>query len=312
MGYKLAGYEMVGNCEIDPDMNKIYRTNHHPKHSYLMDIRDFKAIPDDQLPPDLFDLDILDGSPPCSVFSMAGQRESGWDKDKVFREGQKQQRLDDLFFEFIGVAEKLKPRVIIAENVKGLIAGNAKGYVNEIIKHFHAAGYTVQMFLLNASQMGVPQARERVFFFCRRDDLDFPKLSLALNEPPIPFGQVRSLHGVPLREGIYKELLKHRRPEDKSVKQINSRVRGIENSGYNSLIISDEQVCRTVASSNYLLRMYDGDKFSDEDFRNVQSFPQDYNFCGQSAQYICGMSVPPVMMANIAAEVFDQWLNRLE
>ena len=313
MGYKLAGYEMVGNCEIDPDMNKIYRTNHHPKHSYLMDVRDFKAIPDDQLPPELFNLDILDGSPPCSVFSMAGQRESGWDKDKVFREGQKHQRLDDLFFEFIGVAEKLKPRVIIAENVKGLITGNAKGYVNEIIKHFHTAGYTVQLFLLNAAQMGVPQARERVFFVCHRNDLDLPKLELNFNESPIPFGQVRSQYGIPFTgdAAVTVELLKHCRPGDKCLADISKRIRG-RDSGYTNAIMSDNRVATTIASGASYYRMYDGLKLSNEDYRNVQTFPQDYDFGDQSVKYVCGLSVPRVMMANIAAEVFDQWLNRLE
>ena len=41
MGYKLAGFDVVGNCEIDPDMMKVYKKNNHPKHSFLMDIRDF-------------------------------------------------------------------------------------------------------------------------------------------------------------------------------------------------------------------------------------------------------------------------------
>lgn len=57
------------------------------------------------------------------------------------------------------------------------------------------------------------------------------------------------------------------------------------------------------------VRDFDACGFSDEDFRNIQSFPQDYDFGDQSAQYICGMSVPPVMMAQIATEVYQQWLR---
>ena len=133
MGYKLAGYEVVGNCEIDPDMMKIYRRNNHPEHSFLMDIRDFVELPDGKIPEKLKCLDVLDGSPPCSVFSMAGVREDGWNVEKAFREGQAKQRLDDLFLYFIQVAERLKPKVVIAENVKGLITGNAKGWVNQIV-----------------------------------------------------------------------------------------------------------------------------------------------------------------------------------
>ena len=170
MGYKLAGYTVVGNCEIDPEMMKLYQTNNHPEHSYLMDIRKFVEIPDEEIPEALKNLDVLDGSPPCSVFSMAGSRGDGWNVEKTFREGQAKQRLDDLFFHFIKVAKKLKPKVVIAENVKGLITGNAKGWVNRIIKDFDEAGYEVQIFLFNASRMGVPQKRERVFFIAHRKD----------------------------------------------------------------------------------------------------------------------------------------------
>lgn len=44
---------------------------------------------------------------------------------------------------------------------------------------------------------------------------------------------------------------------------------------------------------------------------NISTFPQDYNFCGLSPHYICGMSVPPVMMAQIATRIYEQWLSKL-
>ena len=98
MGYKLAGYDVIGCCEIDPRVMAVYKANNHPKYPYLMDVRQFVDIPNEELPPELFNLDILDGSPPCSVFSTAGDREKAWNKEKVFREGQAKQKLDDLFF----------------------------------------------------------------------------------------------------------------------------------------------------------------------------------------------------------------------
>ncbi len=151
MGYKLAGYDVLGGVEIDPEMMKIYRANHNPKHSYLMGVEDFNKIDNIDLPSELFELDILDGSPPCSSFSMAGSREKQWGEKKKFREGQSHQILDDLFFHFIETANKLKPKIVIAENVKGLIQGKAKGYVKQIFKAFDEAGYTTQLFLLNAA-----------------------------------------------------------------------------------------------------------------------------------------------------------------
>ena len=109
MGYKLAGYNHLGGVEIDPPIADIYSTNHKPKYLYNIDIRDF--ITKKEIPDELFNLDILDGSPPCSTFSMAGSRESAWGKKKKFREGQTEQTLDDLFFEFIKLADLLKPKL---------------------------------------------------------------------------------------------------------------------------------------------------------------------------------------------------------
>lgn len=105
-----------------------------------------------ELPPDLYNLDILDGSPPCSTFSIAGNREKDWGKEKKFREGQSAQILDTLFFDFIALARVLQPKVVVAENVKGLLMGSAIDYVRRIYKDFDNAGYYCQHFLLDASK----------------------------------------------------------------------------------------------------------------------------------------------------------------
>ena len=67
MGYKLAGYDHLGGVEIDPQVGDIYVTNHNPNHFYNEDIRLFNQRTD--LPEELYNLDLLDGSPPCSSFS---------------------------------------------------------------------------------------------------------------------------------------------------------------------------------------------------------------------------------------------------
>lgn len=95
MGYKLAGFDVIGCNEIDHRMMYAYCQNHNPRFPFLEPIQEFKTKED--LPPELFNLDILDGSPPCSTFSMAGSREDAWGKMKHFREGQAEQVLDTLF-----------------------------------------------------------------------------------------------------------------------------------------------------------------------------------------------------------------------
>lgn len=306
MGYKRAGFRVLGNVELDEPINAMYVKNHHPKYNYRMDLRDFNALED--LPDELYCLDILDGSPPCSVFSTAGQREKNWGKEKKFREGQKKQRLDDLFFVFLETVKKLKPRVAIAENVMGLLKGNARGYVREIINGFHNAGYELQLFQLNAMRMDVPQHRERVFFIANNQG--FPKLTLSFERPLILFGQVRTEHGKPFADpgGKYARLLQFAKPGDTCIMDIAQRING-KGGGFTHAIVSDDRVSPTNVSSGCQFRLADRSYYSDGDYINTQTFPQDYDFCGNSIKYVCGMSVPPNMMAHIATQVYEQWLK---
>lgn len=80
MGYKLAGFDVIGNCEIDPVTNEIYKKNNHPKYNFCCDIRDFAAL--EEYPEELNSLSILDGSPPLyDIFD-------GWKKGGFLGEGE--------------------------------------------------------------------------------------------------------------------------------------------------------------------------------------------------------------------------------
>lgn len=307
MGYKLAGFDVIGNCEIDRSIAKIYEENLHPRYQYTMDIRDFLMIPNEDLPDELFNLDVLDGSPPCSAFSMSGDREKAWNTEKAFHEGQALQRLDDLFFRFIDAAKKLRPKIVIAENVTGLIVGNAKGYVNEVFKSFDDAGYSTQLFHLNAARMGVPQIRQRAFFVSRRNDLNLPQIKLEFHEPPILFGEVRDEHGVPLQGQKIRRYIKYIQPNDRSIADTLQREIG-EKILFNGKISWDNRVADTLTAQCISIRGCDKLLYSNRDYINVQTFPQDYNFMGRRVRYICGMSVPPVMMAHLASAVYEQLL----
>jgi DNA (cytosine-5)-methyltransferase 1 len=308
MGYKLAGCTVLGNVEIDDKMNKIYKKNHDPKYNFKMDIRKFKDIPKEELPEELFDLDILDGSPPCSSFSMAGSREKGWGKKKKFKEGQALQTLDDLFFDFIDVVEKLKPKVVIAENVKGMIAGNAKGYVREVVKRYKEVGYETQLFLLNGALMGVPQARERVFFVSRRMDLNMPKVKMDFREKPVTFGEVEAnitnSLGKPISQNLRQYYFKCM--AGKSLSSVHPK-----GSYFNYSKLHKDRVAPTVtAADGNMFHYREPHYLSNQAIIGLQSFPQDYDFMDQKVQYVCGMSVPPLMMKGVASEVVRQCFGK--
>jgi DNA (cytosine-5)-methyltransferase 1 len=301
MGYKLAGFEHLGGVEIDPPIADVYKTNHKPKYLFVEDIRDFANRLD--FPEDLYNLDILDGSPPCSSFSMAGNREKDWGKTKVFREGQAEQRLDDLFFDYIRLAKKLQPKVVIAENVKGLIQGNAKAYVHKIKKEFEAAGYKVQLFLLNAASMGVPQKRERVFFICQRNDLNFKPLNLFFNENAICFKEIEVNES---RKNATGEILKYLilTKEGKSLASVHPK-----GNFFTSIRINKNDVINTIASGSNLFHYEKNQYLNNTELKLAGSYPMDYNFKKIDPQYLIGMSVPPVMTAQIATEIYNQWFK---
>lgn len=85
MGHKLAGYNALGGVELDPKVADTYVLNHHPKYMYTEDVRVFNDRTD--LPDELYDLDLLSMSPPCTTFSMSGLREKVWGKGKEIQRG---------------------------------------------------------------------------------------------------------------------------------------------------------------------------------------------------------------------------------
>jgi DNA (cytosine-5)-methyltransferase 1 len=305
MGYKLSGCDVLGCVEIDQRMIEMYIKNHHPKYPFLMSVTDFLKVKDEELPKELFNLDILDGSPPCSSFSISGNREDNWGDKKKFREGQEEQVLDDLFFYFIKIAEKLKPKVVIAENVKGLIQGLAKGYVKEIFSAFKKAGYSTQLFLLNSARMGVPQYRERTFFIANNLG---KKISLSFNEKEIPLKEAfvgckkNGKELTPLQKKLWLK-------SDEGSSFSKAHHKG---SFFNSFRLSRVKPCQTItANSGSIMCHYDSPReLSNEEIAVIQTFPMDYDYLKNKTKYVCGMSVPPFMMNRLSDEVVKQFFNK--
>jgi len=319
MGYKLAGFEVIGNNEIDPKMNECYTTNHSPKYSFLEPIQEFKNR--EVLPKELYNLDILDGSPPCSSFSTAGSREKDWGKEKKFREGQAKQILDTLFFDFIDLAERLQPKIVIAENVKGLLIGEAIHYVRKINEAFEKAGYYIQHHLLDASKMGVPQKRERVFFVALRKDLtpqfqnqktmfdQEPELKLEFNEKPICYDEIREDEGNKSAYGLGTMISKYWKMCKPGFSFDTVHPKG---SYFNEMKLHPNKTLPTIRASGLPYDYKIERKLFDSEICKAGSYPQDYNFSGSTPNYLIGMSVPPLMTAKIAEQIKTQWLDELE
>jgi DNA (cytosine-5)-methyltransferase 1 len=291
-------------------MNEIYIKNHHPKYNFLMDIREFNKLPKEQIPSDLFDLDILDGSPPCTTFSMAGSREESWGKKKKFREGQAEQTLDDLSFVFIETVNKLKPKCVIMENVEGLLLGEAWGYVQRIYKDFSDIGYDVKHYLCKGEEMGVPQTRHRVFFIAFKKDIhfNFNKLDMFFNYEPVTYGKIKSGIGREYNHDtqLYRTLCEATK-DDLRISDVFVR-KGEKEKYFGSKIAWEENVLQTITAKLDYSRGKEKTRISEQDIIYAQTFPEDYDFGEKkwdNVAYICGMSVPPVMIKRIVGRIID-------
>ncbi len=306
MGWKLAGFDVVGGVEIDERMMSLYRRNLRPAHSFRMGVSDFVAAYAGKPPPGLGEIDVLDGSPPCSTFSTAGLRSKAWGVKKRFREGQAVQVLDDLFGQFIQVADVLRPRVVIAENVAGMLNGNAKGYVREIFRLFSEIGYEARLFLLNAARMGVPQRRERVFFVATRESPN--PVSLSYDESPIPLADAFS--GLPDQRQLGARLPPRHASSWRSARLGYSY--SSHGQAFKGHFRCDPRLpSPTLTATPTLQHWAQSRYFSPREAARIQTFPDDYDFTGEKAWYVCGMSVPPRMMQRVASEVCRQvWPDR--
>jgi DNA (cytosine-5)-methyltransferase 1 len=315
MGYKRAGCEIVAANDIDPEMAWHYKRNLNPPNYFLCPIRDLLTK---DLPTELFALDILDGSPPCSTFSMAGSREEGWGKDKHFREGQAKQVLSDLFFDYLDLVERLKPRVAIAENVKGMILGNAKGYTKMVMARFKQIGYRPQLFLLNAADCGVPQRRERVFFVAIRDDIDASPLKLAPKHRWIgPAESCVDIQNLTLEENkdtrhtSNTDLIwwpKTKRGEQYADAVVRS---GAKEKLWNHKKLHPITPSNSLTATHEMINHWDSPRtLTFREWKRLGSFPDDYEAkTDKIGKYMIGMSVPPKMTEVVARAVIDQWLQ---
>lgn len=369
-GYRLAGGKVIAINEFVEEAIK----------TYSMNFPDTKIIPGDIKKitgQDLLDaaklkpgeLDILDGSPPCSAFSVAGKREKNWkgatkydseshfDFDtgeiitsgglevksgvKKYSDDQVVEAIEDLFFEYIRIAKEIKPKVIIAENVKGITMGEARKKLTEFQNAFEDLGYIVTYHVLNAANYGVPQARERLFFVCVRQDvadkigLNFLNITTqTYPEPTTPkhIGIKDAIDHVENDPEEEKELLdfvegsfqkkfvellpfnptKHVKPSDPEFRSVNPK-----GSCFNMIRPAIQLPSPTLTQAGQqkgvsgVFHYAKNRKLTIKELKILMSIPDDYQLTGKFDQQAerLGRMVAPKMMAALATNVYEKILK---
>lgn len=292
-GFEFLGTEYVSNNidivfanDIDEKALDIFENN-FSSHAFSGDIKnlDYEKIPDH---------DILTGGFPCQSFSIVAQNPP--------RLGIKDEK-GELFFEMCKILREKKPTVFIAENVKGILSANQKKAFPLIIKEFEDSGYHVAWKLLNSSDFGIPQKRERVFIVGFRYKKHFKKFTFPL---------VKKKMAV-LLDVIFPE------SEIESKYYFSERaVQGLINSNkkMNKGRAQDiTQPCNTVGAHLAKVSLNSTDpvlclndryrRFTPREVARIQSFPDSFKLVGsESSQYkALGNAIPPVMFWHLIQEV---------
>lgn len=166
-GFRSAGFEVAFANDVDPDCRQTYERNHPSTPFFSGSVEDLTAQ-------QIFDrtgigrgeIDVLIGGPPCQGFSINAPARSGRDRR-------------NFLFEHYGrlVLEGLRPKVILMENVPGMLSLDGGKFVRQIYSLFEKAGYRMRHMVLCAAHYGVPQERWRLFFIGTRlpvGEISFP------------------------------------------------------------------------------------------------------------------------------------------
>ncbi|MBP5784398.1 MAG: DNA (cytosine-5-)-methyltransferase, partial [Methanobrevibacter sp.] len=149
LGFIQAGFNIIWANDIFPEAIETYKKN-IGKHIVYGDIRMIKSsdIPDNP--------DVIIGGFPCQGFSIANTKRSMEDERNF------------LYKEMLRIIKDKKPKMFVAENVKGLLSMDDGKVIKKIKDDFSSLGYYVEAKLLNAAEYGVPQQRERVVIIGNR------------------------------------------------------------------------------------------------------------------------------------------------
>ena len=168
--YKKLPFEIVYANDIDEKAIETYKENFGSKNVFCRDICDIEAQ-------DIPEHDILVGGFPCQSFSTVNPTKDPYD-DRA-----------NLYKEMVRVAELHKPKLIVAENVKGFMTLNKGSIFKRVKEEIENLGYSVYSSLLNSADYGIPQKRERVIMICVHESIEkeweFPKPTTPNRDVPL-------------------------------------------------------------------------------------------------------------------------------
>ena len=165
LGLENAGVQVILAVDHDEHSLATHRAN-FPGLALDVDLSDLAGIEQVSGLLEGLDVDVLAGGPPCQPFSLAGQPklrslvEQGVRPDEDERRG--------LWSAMLEMAERIQPKAVLMENVPGMALGDESEIVRTMAARLEDSGYFVDYRIVNASDYGVPQKRQRLIFVALR------------------------------------------------------------------------------------------------------------------------------------------------
>lgn len=146
-GMEMAGHKCLLGVDFDENAVKSFAKNHPKAHALHMDIRNLTTKKLKELI-DIDSVDMVIGGPPCQGFSTVGKGKADDERNSLFKE-------------FIRVVKVTKPKIILFENVTGMLAKKNAEILERIFLDFEKLGYHMDAKVMSADEYGVPSKRRR-------------------------------------------------------------------------------------------------------------------------------------------------------
>jgi DNA (cytosine-5)-methyltransferase 1 len=312
LGFHAAGFHHLASFESNPLFCATLRSNRPSWKVFNQDLseRDHISAILDELLGTTYHFDgVFHGGPPCQTFSIAANQRFSKSGSNFKRVGFSHERLGTLLFDYIFYILRYRPRAFLIENVPGLAEIDAGVQLSQTLTLLSDAGYSISTpKVVNAMEYGVPQDRKRLIIVGARNSRGIPTLPRrSQSSLPVFKALEKPVDGLPnhvTREHTATSVLRYMELRCGQRDHM-GRVDRLDPTRPSKTVIAGG----TGGGGRSHLHPEIPRTLSAREGARIQTFPDDYEFCGPPARQMTqvGNAVPPIMAMKLARHIFEQF-----